>query len=213
MRPKLPSPAMVVACIALFVALGGTSIAAVSFARNAGKVDGKDAFRASVSLRRAAGDLVATNRSGPHAGRIPSRFLAETPRSDTFGRYLEVQDNALGAPMVLAARRGFSTITAACSDEAPAAGIENASMVITVSNESGGPVNLARRQGAEGPAVVEFANGTVQSFTVVGANAIEVLLQKPDGTALLIDAGARQVGQGSPAAGCNIFGVALNVRP
>ncbi len=44
---KAPSPALVIACIALFVALGGTAIAAAPpvkralFAKNAGKLQGK----------------------------------------------------------------------------------------------------------------------------------------------------------------------------
>src|SRR5215207_6743541 len=101
MRFTKPSPSMVVASIALFVALGGTSIAAVSYARNAGKVDGKDARKASASRARAAGNLVATTRKGPHAGQIPGKFLADVPRSDPFGRYLEVTDNATGAPALL----------------------------------------------------------------------------------------------------------------
>ena len=49
MRFHKPSPSMVVASIALFVSLGGTSVAAVSYARNAGKVDGYDAVKASSS--------------------------------------------------------------------------------------------------------------------------------------------------------------------
>jgi len=204
---------MVVACVALFVSLGGTSIAAVNFARNAGKVDGKDARRAAASRALAAGDLVATIRSGPHAGQIPGKFLADVPKSDPFGRYLDVQDNAAGVPAVLLRRAGFGTISAACNDARPLAGVENPTMVISVSNESGGPMNMARRQGAANPAVLEFANGTVQSFGVASANAVEVLLQKPDGSVMLIDAGARQVGQDSPSAACHIFGVALNVSP
>ena len=59
MRFQKPSPSMVVASIALFVSLGGTSVAAVSYARNAGKVDGYDAVRASSSTNKAAGNLVA----------------------------------------------------------------------------------------------------------------------------------------------------------
>ncbi len=104
-------------------------------------------------------------------------------------------------------------MTAACNDSSPQVGVEDSRMVISVTNESGGPVNLARRQGAADPAVIEFANGTVQSFTVEAANAIEVLLQKPDGTAMLIHGGARQVGRHTPAAACNIFGVALSIAP
>ena len=36
MRPRMPSPAMIVALIALFVALSGTAVAVVGYARNAG---------------------------------------------------------------------------------------------------------------------------------------------------------------------------------
>ena len=76
MRFQKPSPSMVVASIALFVSLGGTSVAAVSYARNAGKVDGYDAVRASSSTNKAAGNLVAANKSGPDKGRIPGKHLA-----------------------------------------------------------------------------------------------------------------------------------------
>ena len=65
MRPRRPSPAMVVAVIALVVALSGTAIAAVDYARNAGAVDGKSAVGAQASLGRAAGKLVATAADGP----------------------------------------------------------------------------------------------------------------------------------------------------
>ena len=46
---KAPSPALVISCVALFVALGGTAIAAAPiakralFANNAGKLQGKTA--------------------------------------------------------------------------------------------------------------------------------------------------------------------------
>ena len=69
MRFSKPSPSMVVASIALFVSLGGTSVAAVSYARNAGQVDGYDAVKASSSTNKAAGNLVAANKSGPDKGR------------------------------------------------------------------------------------------------------------------------------------------------
>ena len=71
MKLRLPSPAMVVAVIALIVALSGTAIAAVDFAHNAGAVDGKSAVFSGASLSQAAGKLVATNRSGPDKGRLP----------------------------------------------------------------------------------------------------------------------------------------------
>ena len=204
---------MAVACTALFVSLGGTSIAAVNYAQNAGKVDGKDAVAARSTVARAAGDLVATNRSGPHRGQIPGKFLAGVARSTPFGRFLEVQDNAAGAPVTLTAEGGFATVAVACLDQAAAAGVENPLVRVTVANQSGGPMNLARRQGGAPPAVIEFANGTVQTFNVGDQNAIEILLAKPDGQTLAIDAGARQAGQGTASAACNVFGAALRIAP
>ncbi len=213
MRISKPSPAMAVACTALFVSLGGTSIAAVNYASNAGKVDGKDAVAASTTLSRAAGNLVATNSRGPDRGRIPGKFLADTARAVPFGRFIEVTDNAASAPLALVSEAGFANVTAACSDQNAGAGVENPAIQIAVANQSGGPLNLARQQGNGAPAVLEFANGTVQNFTVGAANTIGVLLQKPNGEALLIDAGARQAGLNTAAGACNIFGTAQRINP
>src|SRR5215213_2555783 len=175
MSIRKPSPAMVVASTALFISLGGTGFAAVNFARNAGKVDGRDAVRSGASLKRAAGNLVATNRRGAQRGRIPNKFLARVPLVAPFGRFLEVQDNQLGAPVVLVRRPGFGTVSVACNDQAAPVGVENAAMSFSIANESGGPLNLARRQGSGEPAVFEFASGTLQTFTVVGGNTVEVI--------------------------------------
>ena len=204
---RKPSPAMVVACVALFISLGGTGYAAVNFARNAGKVDGRDAVGPGASLNRAAGKLVATSRRGAQRGKIPRKFLAGVPVVASFGRFLEVPDNAVGAPVVLVRRAGFGTVSVACSDQAPPVGIENPYVTVSVANESGGPLNLARRQGGGAPAVVEFASGTVQTFTVLGQNTIEVILGRPDGSTLMLDGGARQAGQDTGAAACNVFGM------
>ncbi|HEX6619135.1 MAG TPA: hypothetical protein VF024_05735, partial [Solirubrobacteraceae bacterium] len=83
MKLRLPSPAMVVAVIALIVALSGTAIAAVDFAHNAGAVDGKSAVGAKASLRSAAGKLVATSTGGDGKGQIPARFLDGVMRGGT----------------------------------------------------------------------------------------------------------------------------------
>src|SRR3712207_4908323 len=182
---RKPSPAMVVACTALFISLGGSGYAAVNFARNAGRVDGRDAVGPGASLKRAAGNLVATNRRGAQRGRIPRRFLAGVPVMTSFGRFLEVTDNNTGAPVVLLGRDGFGTVTVACNDQALVPGVENPFITVAIANESGGPLNLARRQGSGEPAVVEFANGTLQTFTVVGQNTIEVILGRPDGRTLM----------------------------
>jgi hypothetical protein len=213
MRISKPSPAMAVACTALFVSLGGTSIAAVNYASNAGKVDGKDAVAASASVSRAAGNLVATNSRGPDRGRIPNKFLADTARSLPFGRFIEVTDNAASAPVTLLAEAGIGTLTVACTDQNGNAGVENPAIQVAVANLSGGPLNLARQQGNGAPAVVEFANGTVQNFTVGNANTIGIVLQRPDGQSLVIDAGARQAGLNTPTGACNIFGTAQRINP
>ena len=66
---KIPSPAMVVALIALFVALTGSAAAVtVAFAQNSDKVDGKHAvgYGASLSARRRRLRRSArSNRMGP----------------------------------------------------------------------------------------------------------------------------------------------------
>ena len=81
MKISRPSPSMVVAGIALFVSLGGTSIAAVNYVARAGSVDGKSAVYAGASLSQAAGKLVATNRSGADKGRLPGKFVADVPKT------------------------------------------------------------------------------------------------------------------------------------
>jgi hypothetical protein len=99
---------MVIAGIALFVSLGGTSIAAVSYVSNAGAVDGKSAVYAGSSLSQAAGKLVATNRSGTDKGRLPGKFVADVPKTQTFSRSFEVADNAPGAPSTVTAPKVFA---------------------------------------------------------------------------------------------------------
>src|SRR6195256_259520 len=94
---------MVVAVIALIVALSGTAIAAVDFARNAGAVDGKSAVGAKASLRRAAGKLVATATGGTGKGQIPARFLEGVMRGGTMtlSKYLRTVDNQAGRATAL----------------------------------------------------------------------------------------------------------------
>src|SRR4051794_11707987 len=103
MKLRLPSPAMVVAVVALLVALSGTAIAAVDFAQNAGAVDGKSAVGASASLRDAAGRLVATASGGEGKGQIPARFVDGVMRGGTMSlsKYLHTVDNQAGRPTPL----------------------------------------------------------------------------------------------------------------
>ena len=66
MKIRRPSPSLVISVIALVIATTGSAVAAVSFARNAGAVDGRSAVSASSTLSHAAGRLAATARSGKH---------------------------------------------------------------------------------------------------------------------------------------------------
>ena len=77
MKLKRPSPAMMVAVIALVMSMTGGAIAAVNFAQNAGAVDGYSAVKASKAGKaKAAGKLVATYKSGDNRGKLPLRIVA-----------------------------------------------------------------------------------------------------------------------------------------
>lgn len=212
MKLKLswPSPAMVVASIALFVALGGTSIAAVSYARNAGKVDGKDAVASSTTTSRAAGNLVATASRGPNKGRIPSKFLTDVARTQGFGRVIEVTDNAVGAQEPFAGSPGLGTLTANCADQNGGAGREDPISSVQFVNQSGQTINVTRRRGSDPASVAPLANGTVSALTIGGSNTFEFQVQLGAAT-LLIQGTIRQDGRNTPAAGCVLYGTVLRV--
>jgi hypothetical protein len=205
MRLKRPSPAMVVACVALFVALGGTSIAAVNYARNAGKVDGKSAVAASRSLNRAAGNLVATYRHGRLKGQLAHKFLAETSLARPFGKYLDVNDNVASAPATLVDTGALGTITATCGDQSAKPGVEDPAVTITYVNDTGQIVNVASRVGAGKANVGNLATGTVSSVIVNNSNTFEFLVNL-FGRTTIVQGVARQDGAGSPDAHCLLYG-------
>ena len=211
MKISRPSPAMAVACTALFVALGGTGIAAVNYARNAGAVDGKSAVAASSSTTRAAGKLVATNSRGPAKGRIPAKFLTGVARASTFGASTEVVDNATGAPASLGTAPGIGTLTATCADQANQPGNEDPVTTITLTNSSGTTINVAKRVGGGNAAVVAQAPSTVQTITVSGSNTFELHAQNRN-VNLLIDGVIRQDGRGTTAASCLFYGTVTYVE-
>jgi hypothetical protein len=205
---RRPSPAMVVACTSLFVALGGTSIAAVNYARDAGKVDGKSAVRADRSRNQAAGKLVATYRRGAHKGQLAHRFLSETPLGRSYGRALSVADNANSAPVTLADTGSLGNLTTTCSDQNPKPGIENPKSTVSFVNTTGGLLNVAKRVGAGQPAVEVSAPGTVSSVTILGSNTFEFEVGI-GGTETLVQGVVRQDGANSAAATCLVYGTAL----
>ena len=148
MKFSRPSPSMVVASVALFVSLGGTSVAAINYATNAGAVDGKSAVFAGASLNQAAGKLVATNRSGDDKGRLPGKFVADVAKTQSFSKGLEVADNAPGAPQLAAADQGPRHDHGHLQrpERRPRA-TRTRPRSITFNNPSGQTVNVARRVG------------------------------------------------------------------
>ena len=208
MSIRRPSPAMVVACIALFVALGGTSIAAVNYARNAGKVDGKSAFKAKRTRGKVAGDLVATYPGGALKGQIPNRFLAQVPQNEMFGRALDVADNAASAPVTLADTGALGTLTTTCTDQAPRPGVEDPESTISFLNQTPAVVNVATRVGSAAPTITQAAPGTAASVTVRGSNTFEFNANQ-GGHDVLVEGVVRQDGARTPAANCLVYGQSL----
>jgi hypothetical protein len=212
MKVSRPSPSMVVAGIALFVSLSGTSVAAISYASRAGSVDGKSAVYSGASLSQAAGKLVATNRSGTDKGRLPGKFIADVPKSSVFSNIFEVADNAPGAPQTLAVLSGLGTLTATCNDQNNAAGNEDPISTIAFLNQSGEIVNVARRVGNGDGALSVAANQTSTSIAIGGSNTFMFHIERRSQNAI-IQGGVRQDGRGTPAATCVVFGVVEQILP
>ena len=204
MRIRKPSPAMVVACTALFVAMGGTSIAAVNFARNAGHVDGKNAYKSTASNKAVANDLVATNSRG----KIPGRFLDDVPLAVSFGKAAEVGDNATGVPTTLIAVPGIGNLSATCVDQNQNPGVEDPLTTISLANSSGTTINLAKRIGGANAQVVPHAPDTVQTVDIGGSNTFEMQVQNRN-QHLLIDGVVRQDGRGTPTGSCVFYGTIM----
>src|SRR5690242_20002874 len=206
MKISRPSPSMVVAGLALFISLSGTSIAAVSYVSNAGAVDGKSAVSAGSTLSHAAGKLVATNRSGTDKGRIPGKFVADVARTSSFSRGYEVADNAPGAPQTVTVIKGLGTLTATCNDQNATPGNEDPISIISFYNQAGQNVNIARRVGNGDGAVTLALNQTSTSVAIGGSNTFLFHIEK-GGQNAIIEGGVRQEGRGTPAGTCAVFGV------
>lgn len=205
---RRPSPSLVVSIIALVLATAGTSVAAISFAKNAGAVDGRSAVGAKSSNARAAGKLVATGRSG----RVPIRFLdlKGIMRGDksTFAQGIEVVDNASGTPVIIGGREGLGLISATCQDQSDVAGREDPQVTITFANSSGQTVNFSRSIGNNPSAVSTVAAATQTAFTINNANEFRLYAQV--GTIhYVLDGVVRQDGQNTGAGVCAVYGHAM----
>ena len=212
MKISRPSPAMVVAGIALFVSLGGTSVAAVSYAARAGSVDGKSAVSAGSTLDHAAGRLVATNASGPDKGRLPGKFVADVAKTSSFSKGYNVNDNVAGAPELVATIKGLGTLTATCNDQNAAAGNEDPISIITFNNTSGQTVNVARRVGGGDGALSGMPTATATSVSVGGSSTFFFHIEL-NGQNAIVQGGERQDGRGTSSAACYVFGVVTQNLP
>jgi hypothetical protein len=201
---------MTVASIALFVSLGGTSIAAIDYARNAGAVDGRSAVRSKASLKRAAGKLVATKRSGPNRGKIPARFLALPAQPASFGSYVPVTDNATGSPSPLGGVPEVGQFSASCADQSNRPGVEDPVTRLSFNNTSGTAINFMRQIGSGDAQVIAQLPGTVETFNIPGANRFTLHAQRGL-TNLLVEGVVRQDGAGTPDAKCLVYGVTFRV--
>jgi hypothetical protein len=217
MKLRLPSPAMVVAVIALIVALSGTAIAAVDFAQNAGAVDGKSAVGASASLRDAAGKLVATASGGEGKGQIPARFVDGVMRGGTMSlsKYLHTVDNQLGRPTPLLIVPGIGRFDARCDDADPAVGTQATRTSILFTASAGEGVNVSRLLGrdigtSQRPDVFSAPKGQV--VTMLGsADGLFQLILEAKGRSVLVTGAARTDNGPGPKAACLIWGTAFRV--
>ena len=207
---RRPSPSLVVSIIALVLATAGTSVAAISFAQNAGAVDGKSAVSGTASNARAAGKLVATGKSG----RVPIKFLdlKGIMRGDkaTFAQGIEVVDNATSAPVAIGAAAGLGIISVTCGDQDNAAALEDPQVTVTFANASGQTVNFSRENGNNPPAVSTVAAATQAEFTINNSNTFRIYLQVGS-IHYVLDGVAREDGKDTAAAVCAIYGYAMTL--
>jgi hypothetical protein len=212
-----PSPAMVVAIVALIVALSGTAVAAVDFARNAGAVDGKSAVSARTPVRLAAGRLVATARAGAGRGRLPGRFVSDVMRggATSLTRYLRAVDNADGPVVPLAIIPGIGRLDAQCRDQDPTVGIKSTQTLVSFTASDPRGVNVSRLLGSdigssrEGVVFTALKNQPVPILQFADS-LFQLTLQARDRTVFMTGAARPDLNRTASAA-CLIFGIGLRV--
>ena len=212
MRIRKPSPALVVSVVALVFAMGGTAVAAVSYASNAGAVDGKSAVGAGASNSQAAGRLVATAKGGSTKGQIPAKFLAGVVAGSgqPFVSTVGVSDNANLAPTQLVAVFGFGTLSAGCDDQAKNPGREDPLTVLSFTNQAGGFLSFARTVGNAPPVVTAIDNNAVATTQIPGSTTFSYNLQNGF-VNLHIEGVVRQDGAGTADGRCVIYGSAVRI--
>ena len=214
MKISRPQPATIISIAALVMATTGSAVAAVSFARNAGHVNGIAAVRSGATVNHAAGKLVATQRSGAGKGTIAPRYLdtrgLARGTTATFGRSFQVVDNATSVPTQIGGIPGLGPITATCVDQNARVGNEDPQSTITFANTSGDIVNQSRQIGGNNPTVDAVLNGTQSSFSISGSSTFELHLERR-GSNYFVHGVVRQDGRGTNNASCLVYGLAIAV--
>ena len=212
MKIKAPSPAMGVALLALGVASTSSAVAAVTYATNAGKVDGRDAVSSKSSSEKAAGKLVATAGSGPDKGTIPGKFLGGVMRgdADSFARNAPVQDNAADVATNVATIPGLGVLSATCGDQNAKPGVEDPVTRLTFANTSGVAVNFARTVGNGDPDLAIVQPNVANTTVIGGSNTFRITIET-GGRNSIFDGIVRQDGRGTPDATCLVYGYAQQV--
>ncbi len=216
---RVPSPAMIVAVIALVMASTGGAIAAVNFARNAGAVDGKSAVSSTSTLRHAANKLVSTKRSGGGRGQIPAKFLELNAANvikgqgtaQSFSRVIQVVDNNTTAPQPLLTLPGFGTLAVSCRDSAPAPGRTDPQTILNFVNQAGRAINLSREVDGNPPFIRSLPNATTDSQGLNLGNPHQFqYTMESFGTSVVINGAEGQFGQtGTSGTQCVQWGQAL----
>jgi hypothetical protein len=222
MKLRRPSPAMTVAVLALVMSTTGGAIAAVNYAKNSNAVDGYSAVKAAkAGSGKAAGKLVATYRDGDNRGRLPLRIIAGAASKDSVetlaaaaarsangARLIPVTDNQTTADETLV-DLDLGNLQVSCTDQNDAGGVENAATRVSLTNDTGGPVNVAREVGNGAPTITTLEVGVVDTFTVPQQNTFRMQIQGGEAT-VLVDGTALQTGPGTTDSSCAVWATAVD---
>ena len=214
MKISRPQPATIISIAALVMASTGSAVAAVSFARNAGHVNGIKAVRSGATINHAAGKLVATQSKGSGKGTIAQKYLdvggLARGATSTFGHAVPVPDNASSVPTQIGGIPGPGPLAATCADQDNTVGQGDPQTTITFQNTSGDVVNQSRTIGGGNPVIGAVLANTQSAFTINGSSTFELHLQR-GGTNYFVRGVVRQDGKGTSAATCVVYGFTLAV--
>ena len=131
-------------------------------------------------------------------------------RGKNGARTIPVTDNATTAAETLIDLE-LGALQVSCTDQAAAAGNENASTRISVTNSSGAPFNLTRTVGSGDPTITTLEDGIVNTFTVGQQNTFTIQLQGGDNRTVVVNGAAVQTGPGTPDSSCVVWATAFLV--